>query len=302
MSEFTNNSVNSVKKPVEETPSGFSFDNIHRNAMIEQMSKQQAASGSNSSYLPQATKTGTTIVGLVYKDGVVLGADTRATGGTEVADKNCEKIHYLAPNIYCCGAGTAADTEKTTELISSQLDLLRMNTGGSQSRVVTACTMLKRMLFRYQGHVSAALVLGGVDVDGPHVYQIYPHGSTAKLSYTTMGSGSLAAMSVFESGYVDGMTEEEGIELVKRAILAGVFNDLGSGSNVDVCVIRNDGTTKMDRGAVQPNDVTPLRNAINRSDKLNMRSGTTAVLKSSFKPHSVGGVTLADVTVTDMET
>ena len=53
--------------------------------------------------------------------GVVLGADTRATGGTEVCDKNCEKIHYLADNIYCCGAGTAADTEKTTELISSQV-------------------------------------------------------------------------------------------------------------------------------------------------------------------------------------
>lgn len=68
-------------------------------------------------YIIQAMKTGTTIAGIVYKDGVVLGADTRATGGTEVADKNCEKIHYLAPNIYCCGAGTAADTEKTTELI-----------------------------------------------------------------------------------------------------------------------------------------------------------------------------------------
>lgn len=48
---------------------------------------------------PKATKTGTTIVGIVYKDGVVLGADTRATEGNIVADKNCEKIHYLAKNI-----------------------------------------------------------------------------------------------------------------------------------------------------------------------------------------------------------
>lgn len=59
-------------------------------------------------------KTGTTIVGLTYKDGIVLGADTRATNGPIVADKNCEKIHYIAPNIYCCGAGTSADTENTT--------------------------------------------------------------------------------------------------------------------------------------------------------------------------------------------
>lgn len=304
MSEFTNQNKSAPSIGNDGPPPGFSFDNVHRNAMIEQLAKNASANGSSArvGYLPQATKTGTTIVGLVYKGGVVLGADTRATGGTEVADKNCEKIHFLAPNIYCCGAGTAADTEKTTELISSQLELLRMNIGGSQSRVVTACTMLKRMLYRYQGYVSAALVLGGCDVNGPHVYQIYPHGSTGKLPYTTMGSGSLAAMSVFETGWVEDMSEEEGVELVKRAILAGIFNDLGSGSNVDTCVIRTDGTVTMNRGAVTPNDVTPFRDAINRSDKLTIRSGTTSVLKTTFTPAKIGGVSLADVTVTEMET
>lgn len=55
--------------------------------------------------------------------------------------------------------------------------------------------------FRYQGHVSAALVLGGVDCTGPHLYTIYPHGSTDSLPYVTMGSGSLAAMAVFEAGF-----------------------------------------------------------------------------------------------------
>ena len=187
---------------------GFSFDLCKRNEML--------MSSSDSSMLPKAWKTGTTICGIVYKDGIVLGADTRATGGSEVMDKNCEKIHYLAPNIWCCGAGTAADTEKTTELIASNLELLRLSTG-TQSRVVTALTMLKRMLYRfvlkcmcmyckltsaglrYQGHVGAALVLGGVDVHGPHLYSIFPHGSTQRLPYVTMGSGSLAAMAIFES-------------------------------------------------------------------------------------------------------
>jgi len=63
---------------------------------------------------PVAKKTGTTICGIIYKDGVVLGADTRATEGSIVADKNCAKIHYISKYIYCCGAGTAADTENVT--------------------------------------------------------------------------------------------------------------------------------------------------------------------------------------------
>lgn len=100
--------------------------------------------------------------------------------------------------------------------------------------------MLKQMLFKYGGAVSAALVLGGVDVTGPSLYSVYPHGSVDKLPYVTMGSGSLAAMGVFEDGFKPDMTKEEGMKLVRDAIAAGIFNDLGSGSNVDLCIITKD--------------------------------------------------------------
>lgn len=209
---------------------GFNFDLCKRNAMLEK--KGVSA--------PHAWKTGTTIAGIVFKDGVVLGADTRSTSGTTVADKNCEKIHFIAPNIYCCGAGTAADTENVTAMVSSELALHRYATGRN-ARLVTAMTLLKSHLFKYQGHVSAALVLGGVDLNGPHLFTIYPHGSTDCLPFATMGSGSVNAMAVFEAGFKDDMTKEEAIKLVARAIRSGIYNDLGSGSNVDLCIITKDG-------------------------------------------------------------
>eukprot|EP00891_Asterochloris_glomerata_P004967 jgi/Astpho2/4967/Aster-06703 len=204
----------------------FSFDLTRRNAYLE----KRGVKG------PGFTKTGTTIAGVIFKGGVVLGADTRSTAGTVVADKNCEKIHYIAPNIYCCGAGTAADTENVTGMISSNLDLHRYATG-RESRVVTALTLLKSHLFQYQGHVSAALVLGGVDFNGPHLFTVYPHGSTDSLPYCTMGSGSLNAMAVFEASYEEDMTQEQAEALVARAIRSGIYNDLGSGSNVDLCIV-----------------------------------------------------------------
>ncbi|KAK7696352.1 Proteasome subunit beta type-7 [Cerrena zonata] len=148
---------------------------------------------------------GTTIVGCLFKDGIVLGADTRATTGPIVADKNCEKIHYIADNIRCCGAGTAADTEFSTALIASNIEMHALSTG-RKPKVVTAMTMLKQMLFRNQGQIGAALVLGGVDASGPHLFTIHPHGSTDKLPYVTMGSGSLAAMAVFESSWKPNMS------------------------------------------------------------------------------------------------
>jgi|GEM_PF-136779 len=254
---------------------GFNFENTKRNDFL--LSQKDGISKS----VPRAFKTGTTIVGVCTKDGVVLGADTRATGSL-IVDKNCEKMHYIGPNIYCCGAGTAADTEATTQQISSQLELLRLNTK-RESRVVTAMTMLKRHLFNYQGQVSAALVLGGVDCTGPHLYTIYPHGSTDKLPFVTMGSGSLAAMSVFEQQYKDDMTEEEGIKIVAEAIKAGIFNDLGSGSNVDVCVIRADGEVNMMRNYLTPNDATALRASVKKPATFGaFPVGTTPVTRTEI--------------------
>ena len=133
-----------------------------------------------------------------------------------------------------------------------------------------ACTMFTS---RYQGHIGAALVLGGVDSTGPQLFTVAPHGSTDKLPYVTMGSGSLAAMAVFESYWKPNMEvrsyslqnpshqltvhttkqRAEALALVTAAIEAGIFNDLGSGSNVDACIITKD-HTEMLRNYRRPNE------------------------------------------------
>jgi len=246
-------------------PVGFDFSNQIRNNFLADRGIP----------LPKATSTGTTIVGCLFKDGIVLGADTRATEGDIVADKNCEKIHYITESIRCCGAGTAADTEFTTAMISSNMELHALSTG-RKPRVVTAMTMIKQYLFRYQGHVGAALVLGGVDATGPHLFTIHPHGSTDKLPYVTMGSGSLAAMAVFEAQWKPNMTREQALDLVNAAVSAGIFNDLGSGSNVDACVIT---ATKTDmlRNFVKPNE------RVTKERSYGFRRGTTAFTKEEIR-------------------
>jgi 20S proteasome subunit beta 2 len=249
-----------------EQPGGFSFENCKRNEFIA--SKGQVT-------IPKPIKTGTTIAGVIFKNGVVLGADTRATDDTTVAEKNCHKIHYISPNIYCCGAGTAADTEYTTRMISSQLELHRLNTG-RPVRVTAANRLLRQYLFRYQGHVSAALVLGGVDINGPYLGTIAPHGSSDKLPYVAMGSGSLAAMAVFEDRFKEDLSEEEAKELVADAIRSGIFNDLGSGSNVDLCVI-----TKDKAEMIRPYHVANIKGQ--KQGNYLFKRGTTKVLKTSIK-------------------
>lgn len=141
-----------------EQTGGFNFEKCERNNFLT----------SKKGVSLKTTKTGTTIVGLVYSEGVVIGADTRATSGNIVADPDCMKIHHLAPNIYCCGAGTAADCEFVTQMIQSELEMHRLTTG-SESRISHCEARLSNHLFKYQGHIGAALILGGVDIQGPQL-------------------------------------------------------------------------------------------------------------------------------------
>ncbi|GFT34417.1 proteasome subunit beta type-7 [Nephila pilipes] len=245
---------------------GFKFDNCLRNTYL----------ASKGFPVPKAKKTGTTIVGIVYEDGVVLGADTRATVGSIVADKNCTKIHYLAPNMYCCGAGTAADTEQVCRMISSQLELHRLATDRIVP-VAVADNLITQHLFRYQGHVSAALIIGGMDLSGPSVYIVSPYGSSERLPYGTMGSGSLAAMAIFEKGWRPGLKLEDAKSLVRDAIAAGIFNDLGSGSNIDLCVI-----TRAGAEMIRPYEIANCKEKIQGTYRY--PKGTTAVLSSKTVP------------------
>ena len=221
---------------------GLSFDNYRRNHALE-------ASGVAT---PQLTSTGTTIVGCKFNGGVIIASDTRATAGPIVADKNCQKLHQLAPRIWCAGAGTAADNDKVTELECSNLEVHSQWTG-REPRVVTALAHLKQHLFRYQGYIGAYLILAGVDPTGSHLHSISAHGNQDSGPYMALGSGSLAALSVLETQWKKDLKKEEAMELCADAIEAGIFNDLGSGSNVDICVLEETAPAKLIRGYRQPN-------------------------------------------------
>lgn len=245
---------------------GLSFDNYQRNNFLT--SKGFGA--------PTATLTGTTIVGCKFSGGVVIAADTRATAGPIVADKNCEKLHRLAPKIWCAGAGTAADTEMVTQLIASNLELHGLQQGRAP-RVITALTMLKQHLFKYQGHLGAYLIVAGVDATGAHLLSVQAHGLTDIGQYQSLGSGSLAAMAVLELHWVPDMLREDAMKLCATAIELGIWNDLGSGLNVDLCVMEVGKDANLYRNYLTPN----VR--LQKARLYKFARGTTAVLRESVR-------------------
>jgi len=214
--------------------------------------------------------TGTTICGCLVGQFVILGADTRATDDRMVADKRCEKIHKLARNMYACGAGTSADLDMVTRQVEYKLRLQQQqelsigNTpkpASNEPSVSGACRMLRDTLFEGGGEIGANLILGGHENGKAVLVAIHPHGSMDVVPFSALGSGGLAAMAVLELGYTSELTLEQGKDLVKRAIMAGIKNDLGSGSQVDLLVLGPNDFVDYQRGVI-PEEQGELRRQV----------------------------------------
>ncbi|AAK39749.1 26S proteasome SU (nucleomorph) [Guillardia theta] len=181
-------------------------------------------------------KTGTTIIGICIKNHIVLAADTRSTRGKITNDSSCKKIHFIGNNIGICGAGTSADIQNIINYLKININFLNLEK--LKETNLEECTkIIQNFLFNYKGMISAALIIGGFDYYGLNLYSIYPDGSMDKNFFISMGSGSFAAMTILEKNYNEIMSLESAINISKQAILAGVYNDLGSGGSVDLYVI-----------------------------------------------------------------
>lgn len=135
--------------------------------------------------------------------------------------------------------------EATVKLLRSNSELHRQNTNRKFIPVEYIRTFLSRLFYKSEGFISNHFIIGGYDNSGAHIFVCEKYGSTMKLPYATMGSGGYISMAVIESQWKQDMSEEDAKELVADAITAGIRNDLGSGSNVDVCVIKKNSAEKI---------------------------------------------------------
>ncbi len=192
---------------------------------------------------PQVKKTGTTTVGLVCKDGIVLAAEKKSTYGYMVASKEAEKIYQLDDHIAMTIAGLSGDAQALVRYMKAELKLFSMENQRKLS-VKGAASLLSNILHGskfYPFYVQ--LLIAGFDSAGPSIYDLDPVGGTEEeRKFFSTGSGSPMVFGVLEDSYRDGMSLEEGSKLAIRAIKAAIERDIASGGRaIDVAVITKDG-------------------------------------------------------------
>lgn len=198
---------------------------------------------------PAELKTGTTTVGLIAKDCVVLASDQRATMGFLIASKTAKKIFKITDRIGATIAGSVADAQSIMDLLTAEAKLFEIQRG-RPIRVKALTRLLSNIMFQGRGLYMLQCLVGGFDDDGAQVYFTDYMGSVIPDKFVSTGSGSPVALGVLEVGYKDDLPRKKAIELGVRAVAAAIERDAASGNSILVSVIDKDGYQEIPKDTI----------------------------------------------------
>ncbi|MEM1539964.1 MAG: archaeal proteasome endopeptidase complex subunit beta [Candidatus Bathyarchaeia archaeon] len=196
---------------------------------------------SNNNVVDKLMLKGTTTIGVVCKDGIILASDTRVTMGFYVAHKHGKKIYKIDDHMAMTIAGTVADAQRTVDILTANAQLYKINMGRPMP-ISSAARLMANLLFsaRYIP-LATQVLIGGVDDTGPHVFSIDPFGSLTEEKCVATGSGSPIAYGVLEDKFREGMSVAEALPIVVRAVDSAMKRDSASGDSFNVAVVDANG-------------------------------------------------------------
>ncbi len=205
-------------------------------------------------------KTGTTILGIVCKDGVVMAADRQVTAGTIVMSKREKKVFQVNDYLVMAGCGIAGDIQRVPKILAAELKLkeLRSKSHPSVKQAASLLTNMNYSGIRQPSMIpqQAGFLLGGFNEDGTcELYSVEPAGSTIKVEDfdANFGSGMPYVLGLLERQYKKNMSVEEGVKLAVEAVKSSTQRDTASGYGIDVFTITSKGIKKVVSQEIQAN-------------------------------------------------
>eukprot|EP00996_Jenningsia_fusiforme_P002803 NODE_3620_length_945_cov_21.882812_g3325_i0.p1 GENE.NODE_3620_length_945_cov_21.882812_g3325_i0~~NODE_3620_length_945_cov_21.882812_g3325_i0.p1 ORF type:complete len:252 (+),score=53.28 NODE_3620_length_945_cov_21.882812_g3325_i0:54-758(+) len=184
---------------------------------------------------------GTTLFALKFKDGVVLGADSRTSSGVYVSNRVSNKLTQVADRIFCCRSGSAADTQAVARFATQYLNLHSVERG-EEPYVKTAARLFQHLCYNNRDALSAGIIVAGWDkLEKGSVYNIPLGGSKIKSDYALAGSGSTFMYGWVDENWKPDMSKDEAVAFVRQGIAHAIARDGSSGGLIRTVVITEEG-------------------------------------------------------------
>lgn len=189
---------------------------------------------------------GTSIMAVKFKDGVILGADSRTTTGAYIANRVTDKLTQIHDTIYCCRSGSAADTQAVADIVKYYLQLYSSQLPVNEKPTTeVVANVFQELCYNNKDALTAGIICAGYDdKEGGSVYSIPIGGSIHKQEYAIAGSGSGFIYGWCHENFKPDMDKDTCVGFIKTALSEAIKWDGSSGGVVRMVVLTKDGVER----------------------------------------------------------
>ncbi|OUM69882.1 hypothetical protein PIROE2DRAFT_52888 [Piromyces sp. E2] len=196
-------------------------------------------------YAIEAIKMGSTAIGIQTSEGVILAVEKRITS-TLLEPSSIEKILEIDSHVGCAMSGLNADARTMIDhaRVQAQNHTFVYDEPIKVESITQAiCDLALRFGEGAQGEESimsrpfgVALLIAGVDENGPQLFHADPSGTFTKYQAKAIGSGSEGAQTELQENYHKSLTLKEA-ETLSLKVLKQVMEEKVNSVNVQLCSV-----------------------------------------------------------------
>lgn len=193
--------------------------------------------------LKKIIKSSTTTVGIMVKDGVVIGTESQATAGYMVATKTAQKLFQINDFTAATISGGVADCQYVVNQLKAFSRLKEVEEEKVPDPKYIA-SITRNILFSGRSYFLCMMIIGGYSEKEKKglLYGVDLLGTLyEEENFISFGSGSPFSLGVLEADWKPNMTKSTGIDLIKSAINSSRERDAASGFDIQLCTIDKTG-------------------------------------------------------------
>ena len=192
-------------------------------------------------YAREAVRRGATTAGVIFKNGLVLVADRRIPNPKLAEPTSLEKVHQIDEHVACATAGLVADARVLVDYarLAAQINKVTYSEPMSVEMLVRRICDYKQQYTQFGGvrPFGTALLVGGYDDSGVHLFETEPSGSLTSFRAASTGGNKGPVMELFEQKYRPNLDRDGAILLALEGLRAGLEEN-GTLGQVEVCTVQ----------------------------------------------------------------
>tara|TARA_Y100000310_G_scaffold267709_1_gene279846 strand:- start:14459 stop:15187 length:729 start_codon:yes stop_codon:yes gene_type:complete len=217
-------------------------------------------------YAKKTVKQGSTAIGIVCSDGVLLVTDKRIVDSL-IIPESVEKTFQIDEHIGASASGILSDARVLIENAQTKAQQHRMTYDSKIDvlSIVKAICDLKQICTQSAGlrPFGVSILVAGVDGTGPKLFETDPTGIYFQYRASVIGEGETEIEEMLHKQYKESLTVEEGLKLAIKA-LAKVLDKNFDASRIDAAYVK---TNEKKFSKFSKNEIEKVLKEVRKSKK-----------------------------------